>query len=547
MTTHDSSLIFDKELHALLGAKPPVKAVKVEQLTQLAVKYANNYKANVYSVERFIRKCPREYRLLDSRKLETTHKIDRQQIDYTKEYNQRFARSLDDMFRLVIDSGELAKTKNIWDKFNTFDKSTLDRIRNSHFIVEENDNDLPSSPHSSQPIESNTNVDSSAINNSSSNTAINDQQATNSATESNDQASMSLLSQSVEPTLNVSQLLQAALQQNPQLASLLQSQLSSASSPDASSMSMTSNMEVNGISGQVATSTIHSKDLRLNNTSNALSESSQLNNNHNNMASTSTSTSMSYPNSTKYIKPDTTIDDQKIKVLGRTLYIGGVQEQITEHDLNERFSVFGSVNCIKIDRSTKSAILTMHSHSMAKLARETLRTNAVLPDGTSIKVSGMEMCFGPKACFDFQQGYSIIALSELTSENHHYLQHAPIGGYEPTAPLTGGVSLEEPGEVASIDSSFMTASVNTTMYNNDNSNRIDSYTDQSTFNQQPYEYRQAQTYHTMPHSPYQKPYYRVSSRGRERDVKRGSWMRPSRSRSPPPPPSSSHHHQCMCC
>jgi hypothetical protein len=74
-------------------------------------------------VERFIRKCPREYRLsglyiIDSicrnglsiaRKLETAHKIDRQQVDYIKEYSQRFARGLDDTLRLVIESGELAK------------------------------------------------------------------------------------------------------------------------------------------------------------------------------------------------------------------------------------------------------------------------------------------------------------------------------------------------------------------------------------------------------------------------------------------------------
>jgi hypothetical protein len=147
---------------------------------------------------------------------------------------------------------------------------------------------------------------------------------------------------------------------------------------------------------------------------------------------------------------------------------------------------------------------------------------------------GWRCAFGPKSCFDFQQGYSVIALSELTSEDYHYLRHAPVGGYESNAPLAGGVCIEEPGEQGSIGALCATVPVNTALYNNDNS-MINLYTGQSTLNQQAYDYRQAKSYyeettHITSHSSY-KPHYRMHH-GRGRDFKRSSWTRSSRSRSP---------------
>ncbi|KAI9595678.1 hypothetical protein BDF19DRAFT_441239 [Syncephalis fuscata] len=550
MSSRDSLLIFDKELHALLGVKPPIKTAKVEQLTQLAVRYANNYKAIVYSVERFIRKCPREYRLsglylIDSicrqglsvaRKLEAAQKISRQELGFTKEYAQRFARDLSNMVHLVIDSGELAKEKgkkliDIWEKFETFDSVTLEKIRHEYF---------------SDNVESTSNPPS-----------INQQQ---------------------QP-VDVNQILQSALQQNPQLISMLQTQLSglptnkdSSNSNDINNTAIPSqsprnlndplnynyddddddirnndhtnyhgtdnnsnNNKTNKTNHQydidnmavlplTNLSTVsHMKDSHIYNNMNSLpslnteptfipfttttattattanhnhphmnvqmndqtlpvlgltdhqgqtpsvnrQETSLLSNNTLNtlatilqstshssllpaLLSSSTASSVNYNASIGRVQPDVSIDKTQLKVLGRTLYVGGIQEQIMEHDLNERFGVFGIIDHIEMDRSTATALVTMNSHAIAKQARESLRTNATLNNGLSIKV-GWRCAFGPKSRFDFQQGHSIIPLNELTLNDQQYLRDAPVGGYDATiTSLIGGVSVEEPGEQAQL-------------------------------------------------------------------------------------------------
>ncbi|KAI8909328.1 hypothetical protein DFJ77DRAFT_472148 [Powellomyces hirtus] len=57
------SLEFDKELHSLYETKIPVSASKISSLTKLAVKHAKLYKNIVFSIEKFVQKCPPELKL----------------------------------------------------------------------------------------------------------------------------------------------------------------------------------------------------------------------------------------------------------------------------------------------------------------------------------------------------------------------------------------------------------------------------------------------------------------------------------------------------
>jgi hypothetical protein len=121
-------LAFDKELHALLDVKPPIKATRVEQLTRKAVTNARSYKIIVYCIEKFIQKCPREYRLsgmylIDSicrqgpilaKKLGPEQGIGSQELGYVHEYPARFGRGLESMFCLLVAAGDLSMVSSLW-------------------------------------------------------------------------------------------------------------------------------------------------------------------------------------------------------------------------------------------------------------------------------------------------------------------------------------------------------------------------------------------------------------------------------------------------
>ncbi|RUP49109.1 hypothetical protein BC936DRAFT_143267 [Jimgerdemannia flammicorona] len=54
---------FDKELHGIFEFKPPVSASKIQTLTSLAMGHPLYYKNVVYIIEKFVHKCPPEYKL----------------------------------------------------------------------------------------------------------------------------------------------------------------------------------------------------------------------------------------------------------------------------------------------------------------------------------------------------------------------------------------------------------------------------------------------------------------------------------------------------
>ncbi|RKP09005.1 hypothetical protein THASP1DRAFT_29196 [Thamnocephalis sphaerospora] len=219
-------LAFDKELHALLESKPPIKAARVDQLTRRAVKSARSYKTIVYCVEKFIQKCPREYRLsgvylVDSicrqgpslaRKLGPAEGIGKQELGYVNEYATRFGRGLEAMFRLLVAAGDVATEKgkkllDIWEKFGTFDKALLARIRQEHFGNSDGSKAGSSSTRSAQAVDQHTEIAKPLAQ------SLNVPPANSSASDS---------AQQTTTTSNpLVQLLSGVLHQNPQLAAVL--------------------------------------------------------------------------------------------------------------------------------------------------------------------------------------------------------------------------------------------------------------------------------------------------------------------------------------
>ncbi|RKP09006.1 hypothetical protein THASP1DRAFT_29197 [Thamnocephalis sphaerospora] len=141
---------------------------------------------------------------------------------------------------------------------------------------------------------------------------------------------------------------------------------------------------------------------------------------------------------------DPTVPATVCKVLGRTLYVGGVRASVTEAQLQERFSEYGGVAEIQINRVNDTALLTMGSHAEAYAAREAMRTEATLRNGMPIKV-GWRCAFGPKSAFNFHLGISTIELSVLTPDDRHALTATPAGGFGPAVAVVGGAVVEEPG------------------------------------------------------------------------------------------------------
>ncbi|KAM3078168.1 hypothetical protein ACMFMG_002534 [Clarireedia jacksonii] len=144
------------------------------------------------------------------------------------------------------------------------------------------------------------------------------------------------------------------------------------------------------------------------------------------------------PDGPKWVGHDSTIGKGNIKVLSRTLFVGGVTT--SEHELKSLFNQYGRVQTCIVNKDKRHAFVKMISRDDAVNAKEAMEKNRS-PDSSLRTRWGVG--FGPRDCSDYQTGVSIIPISKLTDADRKWMLTAEYGG-SGGQPIEPGMVVEEP-------------------------------------------------------------------------------------------------------
>ncbi|CAI0650805.1 unnamed protein product [Colletotrichum noveboracense] len=140
----------------------------------------------------------------------------------------------------------------------------------------------------------------------------------------------------------------------------------------------------------------------------------------------------------KWVEFDRSLPNGRIKVLSRTLFVGGVA--YTERELREVFSKYGQVQTCIVNKEKRHAFVKMISREDAVRAKEAMEANR---DGDPQLRTRWGVGFGPRDCSDYQTGISIIPIAKLTEADRKWMLTAEYGG-SGGRPIETGLVVEEP-------------------------------------------------------------------------------------------------------
>ena len=136
------------------------------------------------------------------------------------------------------------------------------------------------------------------------------------------------------------------------------------------------------------------------------------------------------PPGPKLIEWDYSIGQGMIKVLSRTLFVGGVTS--SEAHLRSLFNQFGVVQTCIVNVDKRHAFIKMISRQDAMSARDGMESYRT---GDMQLRTRWGVGFGPRDCSDYQTGISVIPIERLTEADRKWMLTAEYGG-------TGGRSIE---------------------------------------------------------------------------------------------------------
>lgn len=144
------------------------------------------------------------------------------------------------------------------------------------------------------------------------------------------------------------------------------------------------------------------------------------------------------PPGPKLIEWDYSIGQGNIKVLSRTLFVGGVTS--SEAHLRSLFGRFGVVQTCIVNVDKRHAFIKMINRPDAVAAREGMESyrQAEMQLRTRWGVG-----FGPRDCSDYQTGISVIPIERLTEADRKWMLTAEYGGTG-GRPIESGMVVEEP-------------------------------------------------------------------------------------------------------
>ncbi|UKZ89914.1 uncharacterized protein TrAFT101_004947 [Trichoderma asperellum] len=140
----------------------------------------------------------------------------------------------------------------------------------------------------------------------------------------------------------------------------------------------------------------------------------------------------------KWVEFDPSLPAGHIKVLSRTLFVGGVT--CSEAELRGIFSRYGTVQTCIVNKDKRHAFVKMLTRQDAVRAKDGMEDARGLeyPLRTRWGVG-----FGPRDCSDYSTGVSVIPIHKLTDADRKWMLTAPYGG-SGGRPIETGLCVEEP-------------------------------------------------------------------------------------------------------
>jgi len=146
----------------------------------------------------------------------------------------------------------------------------------------------------------------------------------------------------------------------------------------------------------------------------------------------------------KYIAIDSSLPHDNIKVLSRTLFVGGANG--TQPEIQGVFERFGKVQTCIANRDKRHAFVKMTTRNYALAAKAGMEELQNRNDREVMSVARQTkwgVGFGPRECCNYTTGESVIPLGKLTEADIKWLMTAEYGGTGGKT-LEGGMVLEEP-------------------------------------------------------------------------------------------------------
>ncbi|KAF1364165.1 hypothetical protein EJ07DRAFT_100323 [Lizonia empirigonia] len=143
----------------------------------------------------------------------------------------------------------------------------------------------------------------------------------------------------------------------------------------------------------------------------------------------------------RYIEWDQSLPRNNIRVLSRTLFVGGAGG--TEGEIRAIFSRFGRVQTCIVNQDKRHAFVKMLTRPDAVAAKEGMDNLQDPVAQSKARQTRWGVGFGPRDCSDYSNGISVIPISRLTDADRKWAltaEHGGTGG----RPLEGGMVLEEP-------------------------------------------------------------------------------------------------------
>lgn len=144
------------------------------------------------------------------------------------------------------------------------------------------------------------------------------------------------------------------------------------------------------------------------------------------------------PPGPKLIEWDYSIGQGNIKVLSRTLFVGGVTS--TEAHLRSLFNKFGMVQTCIVNVDKRHAFIKMVTRQDAISARDGMES---FRTGEMQLRTRWGVGFGPRDCSDYQTGVSVIPIERLTEADRKWMLTAEYGGSGGRS-IESGMVVEEP-------------------------------------------------------------------------------------------------------
>ncbi|KAI8630905.1 hypothetical protein F5Y19DRAFT_39198 [Xylariaceae sp. FL1651] len=135
----------------------------------------------------------------------------------------------------------------------------------------------------------------------------------------------------------------------------------------------------------------------------------------------------------KWVDYDRSLPQGHIKVLSRTLFVGGVT--CSEAELRSVFGRHGQVQTCIVNKDKRHAFVKMVTRRDAVHAKEAMENGSFR--------TRWGVGFGPRDCSDYQTGISVIPISKLTEADRKWMLTAEFGG-SGGRQIETGLVVEEP-------------------------------------------------------------------------------------------------------